>query len=199
MERVIMASGNKKKIAELGAILKGFGMEVVTKDDAGFGDIDPIEDGETYEENSMKKAREIMEASGAITLADDSGLEVEYLDGAPGVHSARFAGDDCDYDANNQKLLKLLDGVPMEKRKAKFITVITMLFPDGREIIARGECPGVIAEGLLGSGGFGYDPVFIPDGHTESFAELGTDVKNQISHRARAIQNLIEKLEKAGL
>ncbi len=198
-----MASGNKKKVAELSAILREFGMDVKSKDEAGFGHIDPIEDGETYEENSLKKAKEIMEASGFITLADDSGLEVEYLDGAPGIYSARFAGDDCDYDKNNEKLLSLLEGVPDEKRRAKFVTVITVVFPADngagneaeRVLVARGECPGHIVSELAGEGGFGYDPVFMPDGYDKTFAQLGTEVKNKISHRARAIQNLIEQLK----
>ena len=226
-----MASGNKNKIKEMAAILESFGMDVISKDDAGFGHIDPEEDGETYEENSLKKAMEIMEASGLPVIADDSGLEVEYLSGAPGIHSARFAGDDCNYDRNNEKMLMLLDGVPEEKRRAKFVTVITMVFPgasseptvgdshaiektdsvaseatasaesdttvpavDQRVIVARGECPGRIITELRGSEGFGYDPIFIPDGYEETFAQLGSAVKNKISHRARALNNLKEKL-----
>ena len=203
METAIMASGNPKKIKEMSAILRSFNMDVKTKEEAGYGHIEPVEDGETYEENSLKKAMEIMKASGMITIADDSGLEVEYLDGAPGIYSGRFAGEDCNYERNNAKLLSLLDGVPIEKRRAKFVTVITMVFPAGSDdgndegtvLVARGECPGHITTELLGEGGFGYDPLFMPDGYDGTFAQLGTDVKNQISHRARAIKELVRLLE----
>lgn len=194
METVIVASGNPKKLKELNAILKDFDMDVVSKKDAGYAHIEPVEDGETYEENSLKKAMEIMEASGHPAIADDSGLEVDYLDGAPGLYSARFAGEEGNDDKNNQKLLALMDGVPLEKRGAKFVTVITMVFPGGRKIVARGECPGHINIGFGGEGGFGYDPLFVPDGYSETFAQLGPEVKNKISHRARALQKLSEVL-----
>lgn len=194
MRRVILASGNKKKIRELSAILHRFGMDVVTKDEAGFQDVDPEENGTTYEENSMIKARAIMELSGEITIADDSGLEVRYLNGAPGIHSARYAGENGSEADRNRKLLKELEGVPLEERDARFVTVITMLYPDGRTIIARGECPGHIGLALAGEGGFGFDPLFIPDGYSETFAQLGVDVKNMISHRARALEDLADKL-----
>ena len=194
MKRVILASGNKKKIRELSAILDRFGMSVITKDEAGFEDVDPEENGETYEENSMIKARAIQELSGDITIADDSGLEVFCLDGAPGIHSARYAGENGDENARNQKLIAALEGVPEEERGARFVTVITMLFPDGKEIVARGECPGHIGLAPAGEGGFGYDPLFIPDGYSETFAQLGVDVKNRISHRARALEELARQL-----
>ncbi len=194
MRKVIMASGNKNKIKEMAAILESFGMDVISKEDAGFGHIDPEEDGETYEENSLKKAMEIMEASNYPVIADDSGLEVEYLNGAPGIHSARFAGEDCNYARNNEKMLAMLDGVPKEQRRARFVTVITMVFPEGGRIVARGECPGEIVTELRGEAGFGYDPIFMPDGFDKTFAQLGTEVKNRVSHRARALQNLREQL-----
>ena len=200
METAIIASGNEKKIRELSAILERFGFNIKTKKDAGFSHIDPVEDGETYEENSLIKASAIMEASGCTVIADDSGLEVEYLNGDPGIHSARFAGEDCNDDDNIEKLLYLMEGATGEERKAKFVTVITMVFPEGDSgspltIVARGECPGHILTERAGTGGFGYDPVFVPDGYDESFAQLGPEVKNRISHRARAIAELSRQLE----
>ncbi len=187
---IIAATKNKHKIEEINAITAKFGMKIIAQDDAGFADIDVVEDGETFEENSYKKAAAILKASGHTTIADDSGLMVDALDGAPGVYSARFCGTEHDDKGNNAKLLRLLEGVPMEKRTAKFVTVITMLTPEGEKIVARGECPGRIAFELSGSEGFGYDPLFIPDGYDCQFAVLGQDVKNSISHRARALQEL---------
>ncbi len=187
---IIAATKNKHKIEEINAITAKFGMNIIPQDEAGFANIDVVEDGETFEENSFKKADAIMKASGKITIADDSGLMVDALGGAPGVYSARFCGVEHDDKGNNEKLLKLLDGIPVEKRTAKFVTVITMLFPDGEKIVARGECPGRIATETAGSEGFGYDPLFIPDGYDCQFAVLGQDVKNSISHRARALQEL---------
>ena len=198
MKKVIVASGNPGKLKELSAIFQRFGMDVLSKDEAGYDYIDPEENGTTYEENSFIKANEIMKASGIPTIADDSGLEVEYLGGEPGIYSSRFAGEDCNPQRNNEKMLTLLKGVPYEERKARFVTVMTMLYPDGRKIVARGECPGHIIEEYRGEGGFGYDPIFVPEGYDETFAELGKDVKNQISHRAKAIESLINQLESIG-
>lgn len=193
--RIVAATKNKHKIDEIQAIAGEFGMDVVSRDDAGVPDIDVVEDGDTFEENSEKKAREIMELCGEITIADDSGLMVDALDGAPGVISARFAGEDGNDLANNEKLLKLLAPVDPEKRTARFVSVITMLFPDGRKIVARGECEGHIIYHPKGCNGFGYDPLFVPNGFDRTFAELSGEEKNQISHRAVALQNLRRKLQ----
>ena len=144
MKRIIIASQNKHKIQEIEAITKKFGMLLVSRDEAGVPEIEVTEDGKTFEENSYKKAYEIMKLSGEITIADDSGLSVDALCGAPGVRSARFAGEHAQDHENNEKLLFLLSAVPEEKRTAKFISVITMLYPDGSKIVARGECPGDI-------------------------------------------------------
>ena len=157
-------------------------------------EIEVTEDGKTFEENSYKKAYEIMKLSGEITIADDSGLSVDALCGAPGVRSARFAGEHAQDHENNEKLLFLLSAVPEEKRTAKFISVITMLYPDGSKIVARGECPGHILFEGRGSGGFGYDPLFVPEGFGKSFGELSAEEKNQISHRARALAELERQL-----
>lgn len=196
MEKIIAASRNAHKIKEIEAITKRFGMDVISRDEAGLPPDEVEETGLTFEENSYIKAKAIWDMAHKTTIADDTGLEVDYLDGAPGIYSARFAGEDCDYARNNEKLLKLLDGVPREKRTARFVTVITMIFEDGEVMVARGECCGHIGENLRGEEGFGYDPVFIPDGYDETYAELGTDVKNTIGHRARALEKLVELLEK---
>ena len=195
METIVVATGNKNKIKEIGDITRELGIAVVSKDELGFADVDVVEDGETFEENSRKKAVEIMKLCNKPTLADDSGLQVDYLDGAPGIHSARFAGEEHNDVKNYEKLLSLLEGVPWDQRKAKFVTVITLVYPDGREIVARGECHGHIAERPVGDQGFGYDPVFVPDGYEETFAQLGTDVKNHIGHRSKALNILSEKLK----
>ncbi len=199
MEKIIAASGNKDKIKEIEAITRRFGMVVVSMKEAGILVDDIEENGTTFEENSYIKAKTIWDISHKTTIADDSGLEVDYLDGAPGIYSARFAGEDCNYTRNNEKLLGLLEGVPCDERTARFVTVITMILEDGEVIVARGECPGHIAEDFLGEGGFGYDPVFVPEGYSESFAQMGTDAKNRIGHRARALEKLTELLTERGL
>ena len=193
-KRIIAASANAHKIKEIKAITKKFGMDVISRDEAGVPPFEIVEDGQTFEENSYKKAFAIMQASGETTIADDSGLMVDYLGGAPGVYSARFAGDHCDDERNNQKLLGMLEGLADSERTAKFVSVITMIFPDGQTLVARGECPGRIIEMPTGENGFGYDPLFVPDGYDKTFAQLSEEEKNAISHRARALQKLEELL-----
>ncbi len=193
MERVILASRNKGKLREICAILEKFGMETVSRDDAGLPTFEVEETGETFEENSFIKAKAISDITHAITIADDSGLEVDALNGAPGVYSARYAGEGCTPADNNEKLLRELQDVPEGKRGAAFVSVITMLFPNGDKLVARGECRGRIALELRGEGGFGYDPLFIPDGESRSFGEMSADEKNRISHRARSLQ-ILEKM-----
>jgi len=190
MEKIIAASSNKHKIKEIQSIMGKFGMEVISKNEAGIPDFDVEEDGDTFEANSHKKAFEMMKLFGKTTIADDSGLMVDYLGGAPGVYSARFAGEPCDDNKNNEKLLKLLAGVPEKERGAKFVSVITMIFPDGDTLVARGECPGRIIEVPVGENGFGYDPIFVPDGFDKSYAQLTDEEKNTISHRAKALEKL---------
>ena len=187
MDKIIVAaSRNRHKIEEIEAITKKFGMRIISRDEAGVPPVEIEEDGQTFEENSFKKACEIMKLCGRITLADDSGLMVDYLDGAPGVYSARFAGE----DGNDKKLLKLMEGVPADERTAKFVSVITMVYPDGTVLTARGECLGRILTAPAGSGGFGYDPLFVPDGYEKTFAQLSAEEKNAISHRAVALVEL---------
>lgn len=187
---VVAASRNRHKIEEIDAITQKFGMHIISRDEAGVPDIEITEDGQTFEDNSLKKAREIMKLCGQITIADDSGLMVDCLDGAPGVYSARFAGEDGNDEKNNQKLLMLLEGVPEEKRTAEFVSVITMVYPDGNIITARGECRGRIITEPAGDNGFGYDPLFVPDGYDRTFAQLTAEEKNSVSHRAAALEKL---------
>jgi len=194
MKTIIAASRNQHKIKEIEAITQKFGMDIVSRDEAGIPKFEIEEDGETFEENSFKKANEIMKISGEITIADDSGLMVEYLGGAPGVYSARFAGEDGNDAKNNEKLLTLLEGVPYKERRAKFVSVITMVFPDGETLVARGECEGHLIDQPVGENGFGYDPLFVPDGFQKTFAQLLPEEKNQISHRAKALVKLEQLL-----
>ena len=184
--KVILASQNQHKLVELSAILQHLGMEVMLESEVGL-DIEVEETGTTFEENSYLKAAAVMEASGLPTIADDSGLMVDALGGAPGVYSARYGGIE-DVPGRNAYLLENMKDVPEEKRTAKFVSVITCLFPDGRKIVARGECPGRILFAPAGKNGFGYDPLFYVEEYGKTFAELPPEVKNSISHRAKALQ-----------
>ncbi len=195
MEKIIVAATkNRHKIREIEAITSEFGMSIISRDEAGVPDIEVVEDGETFEENSYKKAYEIMKLCGRVTIADDSGLVVDCLDGAPGVYSARFAGIDGDDDANNRKLTELIKDVPYEERTARFVSVITMVFPDGDTVVARGEVEGHLLTEARGREGFGYDPLFVPAGYDRTFGELDPGIKNSISHRANALKELRRKL-----
>jgi XTP/dITP diphosphohydrolase len=195
MEKFVLASGNEHKLIEIEKVLKGFGIGIVKMSEVGLGDLEIIEDGETFEENSFIKANEVMERTGLPTIADDSGLMVNYLDGAPGVYSARFAGESVTYEDNNDKLLKVLKGVSENKRGAKFVTVITLLFPTGNKIVARGEIHGKILTQRKGEKGFGYDPLFYVEEYGKTFAEMSLELKNKISHRGKALVNLKNQLE----
>lgn len=193
---IVAATKNRHKIQEIEAITQEFGMSIISRDEAGVPDIEINEDGETFEENSYKKAFEIMKLCNNITIADDSGLEVDCLDGAPGVYSARFAGKNGDDDANNRKLTELIKDVPYEQRTGRFVSVITMVFPDGETISARGEVEGHLLTEKRGTSGFGYDPLFVPEGYDRTFGELGPEIKNSISHRSRALARLRELLDR---
>ena len=203
--KVILASQNKGKLEEINKILEKYDINVISRDDAGLPHDEIDETGTTFEENSLIKAQAIRnliingnysEYLYCPIIADDSGLMVDALDGAPGVYSARYAGENCSFDDNNAKLLKELSDVPAEKRTAYFVTVITMLYPDGHKLVARGKCSGRIAINRQGDGGFGFDPIFIPDGYEKTFAELGPEIKNSISHRAKALEELERILNK---
>ena len=190
--RFVLASKNEKKLKEMNEILSRLGVEVCSQADAGV-DVDVEETGTTFEENSMLKARAVMEASGLPAIADDSGLCVDALGGAPGVYSARYGGEGLD-DVGRYRLL--LSNMPKgQARAAKFVSVITCCFPDGTAVSARGECPGTIAFAPMGEGGFGYDPVFFLPKLKKTFAQLTPEEKNAISHRGKALEAFQEKLE----
>ena len=190
--KLVLASKNPKKLKEMNEILSGMGVEVCLQADVGI-DIDVEETGTTFEENSMLKAKAVMEASGLPAIADDSGLCVDALNGAPGVYSARYGGEGLD-DAGRYRLL--LSSMPAgQPRTAKFVSVITCCFPNGDVLTARGECPGTIAFAPMGEGGFGYDPVFFLPKLKKTFAQLSPEEKNAISHRGRALEAFQAKLE----
>ena len=191
--KVILASKNQHKLTELSAILSQLGFEIALESEYGL-DIDVEETGTTFEENSFLKADAVMKASGLPVLADDSGLMVDALDGAPGVYSARYGHKASDKE-RTAYMLENMKEVPEERRGAKFVCVITCLFPDGRKIVARGECPGVIARAPHGENGFGYDPVFYLPELGMTYAELPSEQKNAISHRARALQDFCRKYQ----
>ena len=187
--RIVAATGNAHKIEEIGKITGRFGFELIPMRDAGVF-TEPEENGETFEENSYIKAAAVFTACGEASLADDSGLCVDALGGAPGVHSARYGGEHGNDALNRKKLLEALKDVPDGERTARFICVITLLLPGGEKLVGRGECPGRIIREERGEGGFGYDSLFVPDGFDQTFAELPQEVKNTISHRANALAEL---------
>jgi XTP/dITP diphosphohydrolase len=190
--RLVLASANPHKATEIAVLLEGVGVEVVPRP-ASIPDVE--ETGTTLEENARLKAVAIMQATGEPAVADDSGLEVEALGGAPGVYSARYAGEDATYEDNVRKLLGALDGVPPADRGAQFRTVALVAFPDGSELMAVGVMRGVITTEARGTNGFGYDPVFAPDvAHGRTYAELSAEEKNRISHRAEAFLGLARLL-----
>jgi len=192
--KAVLASKNAHKLKEIAKITEQFGMELVLQSELGL-DLDPDETGTTFEENSMIKARAVMEAAGMPAIADDSGLMVDALGGEPGVYSARYGGEACKNDVERYEyLLKKLENVPDAERTAKFVSVITLISPDGSAIVARGECPGRIIREARGENGFGYDPVFFVEEDGMTMAEMSAERKNEISHRARALQALSEKL-----
>lgn len=192
--KLILASKNAHKAKEMQAIL-GDGIELVTLDKTKAADIDVVEDGTTFEENAIKKATEIMEATGLATIADDSGLCVDALDGRPGIYTARFAGENPTDDENISKLIAELDGVETENRTARFVCVIALAIPGEEVKTYRGECEGRILTEKRGENGFGYDPVFYVPEYEKSMAELPAQVKNSISHRFRALNKLKENIK----
>ncbi len=188
----LIATHNKKKKDELLRILSPLGIDVKTDKELDITLTEAEETGETFYENAFIKAQSGCKESGLPCVADDSGLMVDYLAGAPGVYSARFAGEHGDDKKNNEKLLKLLKDVPEDERGAKFVSVVCLVFPNGDIISARGECQGKIGYEETGEGGFGYDPLFMVDG--KSFAEMSAEEKDKLSHRGKALKLLLEKL-----
>jgi XTP/dITP diphosphohydrolase len=199
---MVLATRNQGKIEEIRSILKGSDIRGHFKITSllDYPDIPEIvEDGATFVENAQKKALTVARFTGLMAIADDSGLEVEALEGAPGVYSARFAGEGAADSENIKKLLGLLSRVPFEKRNARFVCVIALATPEGDVHLVEGECPGMIAAEERGTSGFGYDPVFIVPAYGKTFAELGSEIKNKISHRAMALNKLCSLLERWAL
>ena len=190
--RLVLASKNQKKLAEMNDILSHLGIQVCSEAEVGV-DVEVEETGTTFEENSLLKARAVMEASGLPAIADDSGLCVDALSGAPGVWSARYGGPDLDDAGRYRLILENMRG--QSPRTAKFVSVITCCFPNGDVLTARGECPGTIAFAPMGEGGFGYDPVFFIPALKKTFAQLTPEEKNAVSHRGKALERFKQKLE----
>ena len=188
----LIATHNAKKKNELLRILAPLGIDVKTDSELGLTLTEAEENGETFYENALIKAKLGCEESGYPCVADDSGLMVDYLAGAPGVYSARFAGEHGDDKKNNEKLLKLMADVPESERTARFVSVVCLVLPNGDVISARGECEGTIGYEELGEGGFGYDPLFMVNG--KSFAQMSAEEKDKLSHRGKALTLLLEKL-----
>ena len=191
--KIVLASNNQNKIKEIKSILGRIGCqyEVLSLDAIGFHD-EIIEDGNSFEENSLIKARAVS-TLGYIGIADDSGLCVDALNGEPGIYSARYAGEPCDHQKNNEKIIAALDGKEDPERSAAFVSVIACSLPNGKSFTVRGECKGKMLKAPQGNGGFGYDPLFMPEGFDKTFAELSFDEKNGISHRGRALEAFAER------
>jgi len=191
--RIIFATGNEGKMREIRMIMEDLGVSVVSLKEAGITAA-VEENGTSFRENAMIKAKAVMELTGEIVLADDSGLEIDYLDGAPGIYSARFMGEDTSYDIKNTALIEKLAGVPDEKRTARFVCEIACALPDGRTFTTRGVMEGRIGYEIRGEGGFGYDPIFyLPECGCTS-AEISAEQKNELSHRGKALRAMKEML-----
>ena len=196
MDRIILATGNQDKMREIREILSEPGMEILSMKEAGI-ELDIVEDGTSFEENAMIKAfalaKSIQEEHTAV-MADDSGLEIDYLNKEPGVYSARYMGEDTSYEIKNQQLIKRLDGVPKGQRTARFVCAIAAVFPDGTSCVTRGTIEGYIGWEPAGENGFGYDPIFYVEEYQCSTAQLPPEQKNQLSHRGKALRAMREKL-----
>ena len=193
MKKIIFATGNQDKMREIREILADMDVEVVSMKEAGIH-ADIVEDGSTFEENAVIKAKTICDLTGEIVLADDSGLEIDYLNKEPGVYSARYMGENTDYHIKNANLIQRLDGVPDEQRTARFVCAIAAAFPDGRVETVRGTMEGRIGYEEKGANGFGYDPIFFLPEYGCTSAELSMEEKNKISHRGKALQAIKEEL-----
>ncbi len=196
MEKVILSSDNKDKIKEIKEILRDLDVRILSKKDLGLDKLEVVENGRTLEANALKKARAVYNViKGHIIIADDTGLFVDALDGEPGIFAGRYSGENATYEENNKKLLEELKGLEDYKRKAYFMAVAAIIDKQGNEHIVKGICKGRIAKTYRGEGGFGYDPLFIPEGYEKSFREMGEDKKNSISHRRKAFEEVRLKIE----
>lgn len=198
MKRMIFATGNENKMKEIREILGALPLEILSMKEAGIS-ADIVEDGKTFEENALIKARAICKLAGEMVLADDSGLEIDYLNKEPGIYSARYMGEDTSYHIKNKSLIDRLEGVPDEKRTARFVCAIAAVFPDGKELVVRGTVEGIIGYEEKGENGFGYDPIFYLPERGCTTAELPSEEKNSISHRGNALRLMKDLLEKEHL
>ena len=201
MKKIIFATGNEHKMAEIRMILEDLGMEILSQREAGI-EADIVEDGTTFEENALIKAKGIADAArrmkgyeDAVILADDSGLEIDFLNKEPGIYSARYMGEDTSYDIKNQALLDRLDGVEDEKRTARFVCAIAAAFPNGSSEVVRGTMEGIIGHEILGANGFGYDPIFFLPEYGCTSAQLAPEKKNELSHRGEGLRKMRVILE----
>ena len=195
IDKIIFATGNEGKMKEVRMILKDLGLPVLSmKEDGVQADI--VEDGTTFEENAKIKAVAVQKLTGALVLADDSGLEIDYLNKEPGIYSARYMGEDTPYSVKNANLISRLAGVPDEQRTARFVCAIAAAFPDGEVLTTRGTIEGIIGYEERGENGFGYDPIFYLPEYKKSTAELSREEKNALSHRGRALRQMEEELRK---
>ena len=202
MEKIIFATGNEHKMIEIRAILSDLGAEILSQKEAGIK-ADVVEDGATFEENAMIKATEIAKIANqmpeykkAVVLADDSGLEIDYLNKEPGIYSARYMGEDTSYHIKNANLISRLEGVPDEKRTARFVCAIAAVLPNGEVLHSEGTIEGIIGYEEQGENGFGYDPIFYLPQYGCTTAQLEPDVKNELSHRGKALRAIKEQLRK---
>ena len=194
--RIIFATGNQDKMKEIRMILSDLGMPILSMKEAGVS-VDVVEDGSTFEENALIKVTEIAKhVENCIVLADDSGLEIDYLNKEPGIYSARYAGVDTSYDIKNQLLLDRLAGVPDEKRTARFVCAIAAAFPDGTTEVVRGTIEGIIGHEIIGKNGFGYDPIFYLPQYGLTTAQISPELKNELSHRGNALRAMRVIMEK---
>ena len=198
MKRMIFATGNENKMKEIREILGALPLEILSMKEAGVS-ADIVEDGKTFEENALIKARAICKLAGEMVLAEDSGLEIDYLNKEPGIYSARYMGEDTSYHIKNKSLIDRLEGVPEEKRTARFVCAIAAVFPDGKELVVRGTVEGIIGYEEKGENGFGYDPIFYLPERGCTTAELPPEEKNSISHRGNALRLMKELLERERL
>lgn len=198
MTKIIFATGNEGKMREIRDIMADLDVELLSMKEAGIK-LDIVEDGKTFEENALIKARAICKLAGEMVLADDSGLEIDYLNKEPGIYSARYMGEDTSYHIKNKSLIDRLEGVPDEKRTARFVCAIAAVFPDGKELVVRGTVEGIIGYEEKGENGFGYDPIFYLPERGCTTAELPPEEKNSISHRGNALRLMKELLEREHL
>ncbi|MDU4862239.1 MAG: ribonuclease PH [Terrisporobacter othiniensis] len=193
---IVISTGNAHKLEEIGAILRDLDYNIYSLKDVNLGNLDIEENGKTFEHNALIKARTVAKLTNKITIADDSGLEVDAIGKKPGIYSARYAGENATDEENREKLLKALKNTPISHRSGRFVCCIAVVFPDGKEFVVRGTCEGAIAFEEKGKNGFGYDSLFLVDNYNKTFAELPAAVKNGISHRAKALELMKEELSR---